>query len=90
MGILDARNPRSCAVEDVLIGHNDINSFGVDEQGHIAEDDDPGIVVPVCPYELTQGQDNAVQNTQRFYANDENGTVAYFAVREYLRAIFES
>ena len=90
LGILDARNPRSCAVEDILIGDNDINSFGIDEQeGYIARDNDPGIVVPVCPYELTQDQNNAVQNMLRFYANDENGTETYFAVREYLRGILE-
>jgi hypothetical protein len=62
---------------------------GVDEQeGYIAQDDDPGIVVPVCPYDLTQDQDDAVQNILGFYANDENGTATYFAVREYLRATF--
>ena len=89
LGILDTRNPRSCAVDDVLVGHNDINSFGVDEQeGYIAQDDDPGIVVPVCPYDLAQDQDDAVQNILGFYANDENGTATYFAVREYLRATF--
>jgi hypothetical protein len=89
LGILDTRNPRSCAVDDVLIGHTDINSFGVDEQeGYIAQDDNPEIVVPVCPYDLTQDQDDAVQNILGFYANDENGTATYFAVREYLRATF--
>ena len=89
LGMLDARNPRSCAVHDVLIGHDSIESFGVDEEdGELTEDDNQGIVVPTCRYEMTQEQVEAVQSIQRFNFNDEDGTATFFAVREYLKSIF--
>ncbi len=81
LGMLDTRNPTSCAVQDVLTG-SDIDLFGVDEEeDYLLEDDEPGIVVPTCPYHMTQEQEDAVRNLVRLHPNDENGTVTYFAVR---------
>lgn len=66
LGMPDARNPRSSAVHDVLIGHDGIESFGVDEEdGELTGDDNQGIVVPTCPYQMTQEQVEAVQNRLR-------------------------
>jgi hypothetical protein len=88
LGMLDTRNPTSCAVQDVLTG-SDIDLFGVDEEeDYLLEDDEPGIVVPTCPYQMTQEQEDAVRNLVHLHPNDENGTVTYFAVREYLTSIF--
>lgn len=87
--MLDARNPRSCAVHYVLTGHDGIESFGVDEEdGELTGDDNQGIVVLTCPYQMTQEQVEAVQNLLRYNLNDENGTAKYFAVKEYSRSIF--
>lgn len=45
-------------------------------------------MVPSCPYELTQEQHNDVENITQAYPADKNGTVAYFALREYFKSIF--
>jgi hypothetical protein len=91
IGMLDTRNPASCAVQDVLTG-NDIDLFGIDEnedyQMPLIEEEEPGIVVPTCPYEMTQEQEDALQNLLRLHPNDENGTLTFFAIREYLKSIF--
>lgn len=91
LGILEARNSTSCAVQDILSGHTDIDSFGIDEEeSYATEEEDRSIVVPSCPYELTQEQHNDVENITQAYPADKNGTVAYlyFALREYFKSIF--
>ena len=38
LGILEARDPLSCAVQDILHGHAEINAFGIDEEyGYLIE-----------------------------------------------------
>ncbi len=91
LGILEARDPVTCAVQDILNEQADITSYGIDEaEGYMMEDDDGqlGVVVPSCPNEITEEQGNIIQNLLRFYPNDSNGTNTYFVVREYLRSIF--
>ena len=40
LGILEARNSTSCAVQDILSGHTDIDSFGIDEEESYATEEE--------------------------------------------------
>jgi hypothetical protein len=88
LGMLEARDPLSCAVQDILHGHAEINAFGIDEEvGYLIEEEAQRVVVPSCPYELTQEQQNIAENLHRIYPDDVNGIMTYFTVCEYLRSI---
>ena len=77
--------PPSCAVQDIILGQNEIDSFGVDEtEAYVIEEEDQRVVVPPCPYVLTEQQNEIIQNIRQAFPADSNGTETYFAVREYL------
>ena len=88
LGMLEARDPLSCAVHDILHGHAEINAFGIDEEdGYLIEEEAQRVVVPSCPYELTQEQQNIAENLHHIYPDDVNGIMTYFTVCEYLRSL---
>ena len=81
LGMLEARNPLSCAVQDVLPGDAEINAFGIDEEeGYLIEEEQQRVVVPSSPYQLTQEQQTVVDNIIQLYVGDVNGTMTYFAI----------
>jgi hypothetical protein len=83
----DANSP-SCAVQDILSGHNEIESFGVDEEeGYIIDEEDQRVIVPSSPHELNEEHD-IIQNIRQTHGADVNGTDIYVVVREYLRNVF--
>ena len=87
LGMIGGESP-SCAVQDVILGQNEIDSFGVDEtEAYVIEEEDQSVVVPSCPYVLTEQQNEIIQNIRQAFPADSNGTETYFAVREYLRNV---
>ena len=47
--MIDGESP-SCAVQDVILGQNEIDSFGVDEtKAYVIEEEDQRVVVAQCP-----------------------------------------
>ena len=49
LGMIDGESP-SCAVQDVILGQNEIDSFGVDEtKAYVIEEEDQRVVVAQCP-----------------------------------------
>ncbi len=40
-------NSPSCAVQDIVLGHNQIESLGVDEEeGYVVDEEDETVIVP--------------------------------------------
>ena len=88
LGLVDDTNSPSCSVQDILLGHNEIESFGIDEEeGYIVHEEDQSIVVPSSPHELTEEQYNIIQDICHTHSTDVNGTEIYSVVREYLRNV---
>jgi hypothetical protein len=83
--MIQSNSAPSCAVQDVLIGQNEIESFGVDEsEGSTVEEEQQRVVVPASPYELTAQQNERIAYVRKTLIEDANGTQTYFAVCEYL------
>ena len=83
LGMIESNSSPSCAVQDVLIGQNEIESFGVDEsEGYTVEEEQQRVIVPASPYELTEQQNERIG--RQTLLDDTNGTQTYFAIREYL------
>lgn len=91
LGMLEANDPLSCAVQDILHGTAEINAFGVDEENsYLIEEETQRVTVPTSPHELTQEQLNIAENLRQIYPDDGNGTLIYFAIREYLISILSA
>lgn len=57
LGMVEDVNSPSCAVQDILLGHNEMESFGVDEEeGYVVNEEDQRVIVPSSPYQLTEEQ----------------------------------
>ena len=88
LGMVEDVNSPSCAVQDILLGHNEMESFGVDEEeGYVVNEEDQRVIVPSSPYQLTEEQYDIIQNIRQTHSADVNGTDTYFAVCEYLRNV---
>ncbi len=88
LGMVSGENNPSCAVQDILMGHNEIESYGVDEdEEYVNEPEDQRVSVLPCPYELTEQQQMDVQNIRLAYPADINGTEIYPAVKQYLQNV---
>ena len=75
----------SCAVQHVLMGQNEIESFGVDEaEGCATEEEQQRVVVPPSPYQLSEQQTLLVENVRQTLPNDHNGTQTYLTIRQYI------
>ena len=89
LGMVEDANSPSCAVQDILSGHNEIESFGVDEEeGYIIDEEDQRVIVPSSPHELNEEHYDIIQNIRQTHSVDVNGTDIYVVVREYLRNVF--
>jgi hypothetical protein len=89
LGMVEDANSPSCAVQDILSGHNEIESFGVDEEeGYIIDEEDQRVIVPSSPHELNEEHYDIIQNIRQTHGADVNGTDIYIVVREYLRNVF--
>ena len=54
LGILQSGSSPNCAVQDVLMGQNEIESFGGDEaEGYDKEEEEQKVVVPSSPFQLS-------------------------------------
>jgi hypothetical protein len=88
LGMVENVNSPSCAVQDIVLGHNQIDSLGVDEEeGYVVDEEDQTVIVPSSPHELTGEQYGTIQNMRQTYNADLNGTDTYFAICEYLRNV---
>ncbi len=86
LGMIEGNSSPSCAVQDALIGQNEIESCGADDsEGYTVEEEQQRVVVPASPYELTEQQNERIGNVRQTLLDDTNGTQTYFAIREYLR-----
>ena len=88
LGMVDNVNSPTWAVHDILVGHNEIESFGVDEEeGYIVDEEGQRVIVPSSPHELTEEQCGIIQEIRQTHAADVNGTDIYCAVCEYLKSV---
>jgi hypothetical protein len=88
LGMVEDVNSPNCAVQDILLGHNEIESFGVDEEeGYVVDEEDQSVIVPASPHELTEEQYSIIQNICQTRSADVNGTDIYLAICEYLRNV---
>ena len=89
LGMVGGESNPSCAVQDVLMGHNEIESYGVDEDEEYLneQEDQQSVSVPPCPYHLTEQQQIDVQNICLAYPADINGIEIYSAVKQYLQGV---
>ena len=68
-------------MQDVILGQNEIDSFGIDEtEAYVIEEEDRRVVVPPCPYVLTEQQNEMIQNIRQVLPADSNGTEMYLTV----------
>ena len=74
----------SCAVQDILMGQNELCFFVVEEEVHVNEEEAQRVVVPTCPYELNEQQSEIFDNIRHAVQIYCNGIEAYFAIQEHL------
>jgi hypothetical protein len=65
-------------VQDILSGHNEIESFGVDEEeGYIIDEEDQRVIVPSSPHELNEEHYDIIQNIHQTDGADVNRELTY-------------
>ena len=87
-GIVNSRNTDYSALNDVLLNRQDVDFLGVDEEGPIPKAQTANNVeVAEIPYDLTNEQEEAVEEIRQRCSLDVDGITCYLQVLQYIASV---